>query len=132
MGENSFFLADWHGEVRNSSDGSRVLAQPFQNAVTGRPDASLVAKSLATFDGPTHAGRWRLLETVRAYALEKLAESGEAEQAARAHAAFFRDLLGGAGSSDHPQAARDHIARCVREMAATSRRLMKRVALVSP
>ena len=55
--------------------------------------ASLVAKSLVTLDGSVPSGRWRLLETMRAYALEKLAESGEAEQAARSHAEFFRNLF---------------------------------------
>jgi hypothetical protein len=55
--------------------------------------ASLVAKSLVIRDrsGPTI--RWRLLETIRAYALEKLAESGEANVAARRHAKYFRDLI---------------------------------------
>jgi non-specific serine/threonine protein kinase len=36
--------------------------------------ANLVAKSLATRDGSVLAGRWRLLETIRAYGLGKLAE----------------------------------------------------------
>jgi predicted ATPase len=55
--------------------------------------ANLVAKSLVTLDGLAPTGRWRLLETLRAYALEKLAESGEMEQAARRCAEFFRDLV---------------------------------------
>ena len=55
--------------------------------------ANLVAKSLVTLDGAVPAGRWRLLETIRAYALEKLAESGETEQAARRCAEYFRDLV---------------------------------------
>jgi predicted ATPase len=37
--------------------------------------------------------RWRFLETICAYALEKLVENGEAEQAARRHGVFFRDLF---------------------------------------
>jgi len=52
--------------------------------------AHLVAKAMVT---PVHPGRWRLLETVRAYATEKLAESGEAARAARCHAEFCRDLF---------------------------------------
>jgi non-specific serine/threonine protein kinase len=55
--------------------------------------SKLVSKSLVTLDGSASARRWRLLETIRAYALEKLAESGEAEQAAQRHAEFFRDLI---------------------------------------
>ena len=50
--------------------------------------ANLVDKSLVIPDR-TDAGRWRLLETTRAYAVEKQAESGEAGVAARCHAEFF-------------------------------------------
>jgi predicted ATPase/DNA-binding winged helix-turn-helix (wHTH) protein len=55
--------------------------------------ANLVAKSLvaADFDGAT--AWYRLLETTRAYALEKLAQSGEFEQVSRRHAEYYRDLL---------------------------------------
>jgi non-specific serine/threonine protein kinase len=48
--------------------------------------ANLVAKSLLMLDASAPSGRWRLLETVRAYALEKLAESNESERAARRRA----------------------------------------------
>jgi predicted ATPase/DNA-binding winged helix-turn-helix (wHTH) protein len=54
--------------------------------------ARLLEKSLITRDGSI-AGRWRLLETIRAYALEKLVASDEAERTARRHAEFFRDLF---------------------------------------
>jgi predicted ATPase/DNA-binding winged helix-turn-helix (wHTH) protein len=60
--------------------------------------ANLVEKSLVTFDGSTPGGRWRLLETIRAYALEKLAESGEAQQVKNLHAEYYRDLFGQAGT----------------------------------
>jgi predicted ATPase len=78
--------------------------------------ANLVAKSLVTVDGSAPAGRWRLLETTRAYALEKLAESGETEQVARRHAEFFRDLVGPAmhGSQEPPTA--EDMARYRREI----------------
>ena len=52
-------------------------------AVVDEGIANLVAKSLVSRDGSTPAGRWRLLETIRAYALEKLAEIGEVSVAAR-------------------------------------------------
>ncbi len=55
--------------------------------------ANLVTKSLVALDQSGEAARWRLLETIRAYALEKLATHGEAEHAARCHAAYFRDLF---------------------------------------
>ena len=54
---------------------------------------SLISKSLVSAAGPVTAGRWSLLETIRAYALEKLAASGEIDRAARWHAEFFRDLI---------------------------------------
>ena len=54
--------------------------------------ANLAGKSLVSFDGSS-TDRWRLLETVRAYALEKLSASGELNETARIHAEFFRGLL---------------------------------------
>jgi predicted ATPase/DNA-binding SARP family transcriptional activator len=53
--------------------------------------ASLVDKSLVTAVGE-HEVRYRLLETVRAYAAERLAEAGEADQVAAAHAEYFLAL----------------------------------------
>jgi predicted ATPase/DNA-binding winged helix-turn-helix (wHTH) protein len=55
--------------------------------------ANLVAKSLVTLEGPEPAARWRLLETIRLYAREKLRESGEANEVARRHAEYQRDLM---------------------------------------
>ncbi|MGA8760909.1 MAG: winged helix-turn-helix domain-containing protein [Stellaceae bacterium] len=55
--------------------------------------ASLVYKSLITRDRSAATPRWYLLETIRAYALEKLAVQDEIETAARRHAAFYRDLF---------------------------------------
>ena len=54
--------------------------------------ATLVAKSMVTLDPSAPEGRWRLLETTRAYAAEKLADGGEVDWAARRHAEYFRDL----------------------------------------
>jgi predicted ATPase len=53
--------------------------------------ASLVDKSLVTAEGQRQV-RYRLLETVRAYAGDRLAEAGEADRAATAHARYFLDL----------------------------------------
>jgi predicted ATPase/DNA-binding SARP family transcriptional activator len=53
--------------------------------------ASLVDKSLVVATGE-HEVRYRLLETVRAYAADRLAESGESEEVAAAHAAYFLEL----------------------------------------
>jgi predicted ATPase len=53
--------------------------------------ASLVDKSLVTATGQQEV-RYRLLETVRAYAADRLAEAGETGQAADAHARYFLSL----------------------------------------
>jgi predicted ATPase/DNA-binding winged helix-turn-helix (wHTH) protein len=76
--------------------------------------ASLAAKSLVSLDVLIPSGRWRLLETIRAYALDKLAENGEAEQVARRHAEFFRDLLAPAMAG--PLAALDDLPGFAREI----------------
>jgi predicted ATPase len=55
--------------------------------------AGLVYKSLVTPDRSAAAPRWYLLETIRAYVLEKLAAHDELEAAARRHAEFYRDLF---------------------------------------
>jgi predicted ATPase/DNA-binding SARP family transcriptional activator len=53
--------------------------------------ASLVDKSLVTATGDREV-RYRLLETVRVYADERLAESGEKDRVQRVHAAYFLAL----------------------------------------
>ena len=68
------------------------------DAATTRIDAidrlaDLVAKSLVVADVSGAKPRFRLLDTTRAYAIEKLDESGERERIARRHAAYYRDLF---------------------------------------
>jgi predicted ATPase/DNA-binding SARP family transcriptional activator len=53
--------------------------------------ASLVEKSLVTATGDTDV-RYRLLETVRAYGAERLAETGDEDRTRAAHAAYFLEL----------------------------------------
>src|SRR5258707_2931184 len=55
--------------------------------------ASLVTKSLVALDVVSVITHYRLHETTRAYALEKLSESGELGDVARRHADYYRDLL---------------------------------------
>ena len=76
--------------------------------------SSLVWKSLLTLVQSTDGPRWRLLETIRAYALEKLAENGETERAARRHAEFFRDLF--APSEDTPLVTLNDLPSYIREI----------------
>jgi predicted ATPase len=55
--------------------------------------ANLTAKSLIAADISGETTHYRLLETTRAYAGEKLAGSGELERVRRLHAEAIRDLL---------------------------------------
>ena len=55
--------------------------------------ANLVYKSLVTPDRSSARPRWYLLETIRAYAFEKLVAHDEIGSAARRHAEFYRDLF---------------------------------------
>jgi len=72
-----------------------AVAESAEIAESGVVDcvANLAAKSLVMIDVSGATVRYRLLETTRAYAREKLAESGELGQVARAHAERYRDLL---------------------------------------
>jgi predicted ATPase/DNA-binding winged helix-turn-helix (wHTH) protein len=55
--------------------------------------AKLITKSLVTTDANGSFPHHRMLETTRAYALERLFESGEADVVARRHADYYRQLL---------------------------------------
>ncbi|MET8257562.1 BTAD domain-containing putative transcriptional regulator [Micromonospora sp. NPDC005205] len=75
----------------------RVCGLPtaeFFDALTG-----LVDKSFVEMTG----GRYRMLETVRAFCAERLAEAGEADQLRRAHTAYFLEFAWTA--SDHLRCA---------------------------
>jgi len=98
------------------------------NAVVGEDDygvssvaadiSNLTAKSLMVFDRPRSppdgsagSGRWRLLETTRAYALGKLGESGERQRAVQRHAAFFRDYFASIEAGSKIEAASEDLVR---------------------
>jgi predicted ATPase/DNA-binding winged helix-turn-helix (wHTH) protein len=55
--------------------------------------ASLVAKSLISPDVSGAVVRYRLLDTTRAYAVQKLIESGDFQTYVRRHAEYYRDLF---------------------------------------
>ena len=54
--------------------------------------ASLVEKSLVMLDERDEGARYRMLETIRDYAREKLLQSGEAEAGAARHCEHFFQL----------------------------------------
>jgi predicted ATPase/DNA-binding winged helix-turn-helix (wHTH) protein len=78
--------------------------------------SNLVSKSLVSLDESVSPGRWRLLETTRAYALERLAEAGDAEVVARLRAEFFRDLLAPTAFGRRLRPETDDFARYVEEI----------------
>ncbi|HYN95966.1 MAG TPA: AAA family ATPase, partial [Pilimelia sp.] len=120
---------------------------PAVEAVCGLPRpaaldalAGLVEKSLVD---ALPSGRYRMLETVRAFAAERLAEAGEAAGLGAAHAAYFLELarraepclrrgdqLAWLGRLD---AERDNITAAVRRCAAAGRaaEALRLVALLS-
>jgi predicted ATPase/DNA-binding winged helix-turn-helix (wHTH) protein len=55
--------------------------------------SQLVSRSLVVADTTDARVRYRMLETTRAYALEKLAEAGEADETKRRHAQYFCGLF---------------------------------------
>ena len=55
--------------------------------------ANLVAKSLVSGDTDTAVMQYRLLETTRVYAYEKLAEGGELRSFAQSHAEYYHRLI---------------------------------------
>lgn len=78
--------------------------------------SNLVSKSLVTFDGTEVAPRWRLLETVRVYALEKLGSGAEYRVAMQRSTTFFRLFFQPFSSESSLQAAIEHLAPYRREV----------------
>jgi len=77
---------------------------------------NLVAKSWVALDKSGASARWTLLETIRAYALEKLAEHAEADVAAEHHALYFRDLFTPQARDARSSLSDEDLARHVREI----------------
>lgn len=73
--------------------------------------AGLVSKSLVVADLRNGTSHYRLLETVRAYALEKLRAAGENADAARRHAEHYRALSARAEAEFGSRAEADWLAR---------------------
>ena len=78
--------------------------------------ANLATKSLVTLDKSEVAARWYLLETIRAYALEKLIQHDQVNAAARHHAAYFRDLFAPLASGSKIRLSNKDLTRRTREI----------------
>ena len=74
-------------------EAASAVARGRPPSVVDCPIADLVAKSLISADVGGPVAYFRLLETTRAYALEKLRQSGEFEEFKRRHAEYYRDLF---------------------------------------
>jgi predicted ATPase len=83
------FAGDFTAEAASSvAPDSEIAASDVVHSL-----ASLVTKSLVALEAGGAIAHHRLHETTRAYALAKLAESGEFEQVARRHADYYKDLF---------------------------------------
>ena len=78
--------------------------------------ADLVTKSLVVADVGDTKPRFRLLDTTRAFALEKLDESGEREKVARRHAEYYRDLFDHAAGAVAARAPGGWLAEATQEI----------------
>jgi predicted ATPase/DNA-binding winged helix-turn-helix (wHTH) protein len=76
--------------------------------------ANLVSKSLVVVD--RLPGRWRLLETIRSYAMERLVESGEWLAAARRQAQFLFQLFSSSSTIGLGQLNKSNVDRFVAEI----------------
>lgn len=78
--------------------------------------SNLVSKSLVTLDNGAGDRRWRLLETVRVYAMEKLVDAGEQRNVLHRHAQYYMALFRPFGAEDQLQTALDGIGTYRREV----------------
>jgi predicted ATPase/class 3 adenylate cyclase len=86
----SVFAGGWSFEAAQALCGER-LHEEVLDLLT-----HLVDKSLVAVEEETEEGRYRLPETIRQYARDKLFESGEAEQVRDRHLEFFLRFAEGA------------------------------------
>lgn len=91
----SVFAGGWTLDAAEAvcADGQAIEAYDVLDLVDSLVDKSLVM----TWRPAGGAGiRYRLLETIRAYSVDRLEEAGETEWARRSHAAYFLGLAGAA------------------------------------
>jgi non-specific serine/threonine protein kinase len=99
-GERTVFrrLAIFAGSFSLEAAERVCAADPLRQAEVLACLVRLVEKSLVIAQ-PRHGEiRYRLLETIRQYAHERLAEAGEVEDLASRHRSWFVDLVGGIGN----------------------------------
>lgn len=109
-------LAVFNGGFTLDAAAAAMTDTGLDAAIVTYGVANLVAKSLVALDTTRGATRWYMLETIRAYALEKLAEHGETETVSGFHAAYFRELVTPLASGVRSSLSDEDLARCVREI----------------
>jgi predicted ATPase/DNA-binding XRE family transcriptional regulator len=83
-------VAGWRSG--NEDSKSNLTGKPTSPSDTLDGLAQLVNKSLVSMEEQAGVARYRMLETVRQYALNKLQAAGEAEQARQRHLSYFLEL----------------------------------------
>jgi len=78
--------------------------------------SNLVSKSLVTFEGTDAAPRWRLLETVRVYSLEKLGTGADYRLTMQRSAEFFRSFFHPFANANSLQVAIERLGPYRREI----------------
>ncbi|PWT92265.1 MAG: hypothetical protein C5B56_02495, partial [Proteobacteria bacterium] len=78
--------------------------------------ASLVEKSVVNLEQASSGGRWRLLETVRSYAMDKLTSAGDHAATARRHADYFRDFFATFDPNANKEGVSSDLASFTREV----------------
>ncbi|WP_024512987.1 hypothetical protein, partial [Bradyrhizobium sp. ARR65] len=86
-------LAIFAGVFRLEAASTVVASPELPQSEVVEGLANLVAKSLVAAEVDGRVARYRLLDTTRAYAIEKLGESGESERLARRHAEYYKDFF---------------------------------------
>ena len=77
---------------------------------------SLVEKSVVNLEQATFGGRWRLLETVRSYSMDKLTSAGDYAPTAHRHAEYFQDFFATFDPNANPESASYELAPYTREV----------------
>ena len=90
-------LAVFRGDFTMDAAAADAIDERLTTADVFEGVANLATKSLVATDISSDVTYHRLLDTTRAYALEKLRESGEFERTAFLHAAYYRSVLERAG-----------------------------------
>jgi predicted ATPase len=86
-------LAIFAGAFRLEATSAVVASPELLRSEVVEGLANLATKSLVAAEVDGRVARYRLLDTTRAYAIEKLGESGEGERLARRHAEYYRDFF---------------------------------------